>query len=71
MWSSSRTPDLAMRARAETAEARVQLLERALRRIVELKDEAYQHEPVSREVADVVARNAGRIARAALDGPVA
>ncbi len=38
----------------------------ALKRIVDLKDEAYESEPVSREVADVVARNAGRIARAAL-----
>ena len=34
--------------------------------IVDLKDEAYTTGPVSREMADVVARHAGRIAKAAL-----
>jgi hypothetical protein len=38
----------------------------ALERIVDLVDEAYQDEPVSRMTADVVARNSGRIARTVL-----
>ena len=41
-------------------------MHKALERIVALKDEAYEIEPVSREVADIVARNAGRIAKEAL-----
>ena len=38
----------------------------ALQLIIELKDEAYHSEPISLEAADVVARNAGRIAKNAL-----
>lgn len=50
-----------------TTEDRVSKLRAALQRIVDLKDEAYVDEPVSGVVADVVARNAGRIAREALE----
>lgn len=52
--------------RVAECDARLARLANALQTISDLKDEAYESEPVSREAADVVARHAGRIAKAAL-----
>lgn len=51
---------------AAATERALEYVEKKLQFMCDLKDEVYEEEPVSREAADVAARNMGRMAKEAL-----